>query len=272
MYALLGDSRWARASYEEALESLDRLPEPAAGSGQGVPQVRELRARACRGMGDLVQYEAPREALDWLQRGLEALDGASVVEEATLYIKTSSVQIALGNYEAALSALERGLKLLPEGPSQLRARALANIGNVYFYRGDVEQGRAYTVEGLKISEQLHDYCQMVACLHNLGVINEITGDWTGAAGGYQQALVLAERLGDITEQTCIRNALGILETKHDLGWHSENTVRGIGTLVMNGVITGKHKNTHPGRAVATAVGGGTKEEMDFINDNPYFAL
>lgn len=66
--------------------------------------------------------------------------------------------------------------------------------------------------------------------------------------------------------------LGILESKHDLGWHSENTVRGIGTLVMNGVITGKHKNTHPGRAVATAVGGGTKEEMDFINDNPLFEV
>lgn len=66
--------------------------------------------------------------------------------------------------------------------------------------------------------------------------------------------------------------LGVLEGKHDLGWHSENTVRGIGTLVMNGVITGAHKNIHKGRAVATAVGGGTKEEMDFINDNPLFEV
>jgi 4-hydroxybutyrate CoA-transferase len=64
--------------------------------------------------------------------------------------------------------------------------------------------------------------------------------------------------------------LGNLEGRHDLGWHSENTVRGIGTLVMNGVITGKHKNIHQGKAVATAVGGGTKEEMDFINENPLF--
>jgi len=66
--------------------------------------------------------------------------------------------------------------------------------------------------------------------------------------------------------------LGELDNKHDLGWHSENTVRGIGTLVMNGVITGKYKNIHQGRAVATAVGGGTKEEMDFINDNPLFEV
>lgn len=66
--------------------------------------------------------------------------------------------------------------------------------------------------------------------------------------------------------------LGGLETKHDLGWHSENTVRGIGTLVMNGVINGKYKNTHPGKAVATAVGGGSKEEMDFIDSNPLFEV
>lgn len=66
--------------------------------------------------------------------------------------------------------------------------------------------------------------------------------------------------------------LGILDNKHDLGWHSENTVRGIGTLVMNGVINGKRKNIHQGKAVATAVGGGTKEEMDFINENPLFEV
>ncbi len=66
--------------------------------------------------------------------------------------------------------------------------------------------------------------------------------------------------------------LGGLENRHDLGWHSENTVRGIGTLVMNGVVTGKYKNLHQGKAVATAVGGGTKEEMDFINNNPLFEV
>ncbi len=66
--------------------------------------------------------------------------------------------------------------------------------------------------------------------------------------------------------------LGVLENKVDLGWHSENTPRGIGTLVMNGVINGKRKQINIGKAVATAVGGGSKEEMDFINDNPVFEV
>ncbi|MBI2867175.1 MAG: 4-hydroxybutyrate CoA-transferase [Chloroflexi bacterium] len=64
----------------------------------------------------------------------------------------------------------------------------------------------------------------------------------------------------------------VLNDKGDLGWHSENTPRGIATLVRNGVVTGKRKTLHKGKAVATAVGGGTKEEMEFINMNPVFEL
>jgi 4-hydroxybutyrate CoA-transferase len=66
--------------------------------------------------------------------------------------------------------------------------------------------------------------------------------------------------------------LGALEGKNDLGWHSENTPRGIATLVKKGVINGKRKSLHPGKAIATAVGGGTKEEMEFINMNPVFEV
>lgn len=66
--------------------------------------------------------------------------------------------------------------------------------------------------------------------------------------------------------------LGVLENKHDLGIHSENLPRGIASLVMKGVITGNRKTIHPGKVVSTACGGGTKQEMDFINMNPTFEL
>jgi 4-hydroxybutyrate CoA-transferase len=66
--------------------------------------------------------------------------------------------------------------------------------------------------------------------------------------------------------------LGVLEEKNDLGWHSENCPRGTATLIMKGVITGKRKTIHPYKALATACGGGTKEEMDFFNMNPVLEL
>lgn len=62
--------------------------------------------------------------------------------------------------------------------------------------------------------------------------------------------------------------IGVLDNKHDLGWHSENTPRGIATLMRNGVINSKRKQIKAGIHVATAVGGGTREEMDWIANNP----
>jgi 4-hydroxybutyrate CoA-transferase len=75
--------------------------------------------------------------------------------------------------------------------------------------------------------------------------------------------------GGVAEWIC---TLGVLDDKNDLGWHSENTPRGIATLVKAGVINGKRKTLHPGKAIATALGGGTIEEMEYINMNPLFEL
>lgn len=66
--------------------------------------------------------------------------------------------------------------------------------------------------------------------------------------------------------------LGALNNKVDLGWHSETTPRGIIKLVREGVITGKRKNVNRGKVIAVAVGGGDKEDMDFVNNNPLFEL
>ena len=66
--------------------------------------------------------------------------------------------------------------------------------------------------------------------------------------------------------------LGTFDNKVDLGWHSETTPRGIIPLVREGVINGKRKTIHTGKVVATAIGGGTKEDMDFVDENPMFEL
>ncbi|MDO8473197.1 MAG: acetyl-CoA hydrolase/transferase C-terminal domain-containing protein [Dehalococcoidia bacterium] len=66
--------------------------------------------------------------------------------------------------------------------------------------------------------------------------------------------------------------LGVLDDKNDLGIHSENLPKGMASLVMNGIATGRFKTINPGKVVSTACGGGTKEEMDFINQNPLFEL
>lgn len=66
--------------------------------------------------------------------------------------------------------------------------------------------------------------------------------------------------------------LGMLNGKKDLGYHSEATPGGIISLIRNGVINGCRKTLNPGIAVVTSLGGGTKDELDWANDNPIFHL
>lgn len=95
-----------------------------------------------------------------------------------------------------------------------------------------------------------------------------------AIAGYVSTLI---RNGDTiqigvgaTSEWCA--VLNTFDHKHDLGWHSETTPRGIIKLIREGVFTGKYKTVHPGKAVATACGGGSQEDMDFVNMNPMFEL
>lgn len=58
-----------------------------------------------------------------------------------------------------------------------------------------------------------------------------------------------------------------LMTKKDLGIHTEMFTDGMADLALAGVITGKKKNLHPGKMVATFALGSQKL-YDFIDENP----
>ncbi|MBI4334426.1 MAG: acetyl-CoA hydrolase/transferase family protein [Chloroflexi bacterium] len=66
--------------------------------------------------------------------------------------------------------------------------------------------------------------------------------------------------------------LGILKGRQDIGYHAEATTPGIISLVKEGVINGKRKTLNPGKLVATSIGGGSKDEMDWVDNNPGFWL
>ena len=63
--------------------------------------------------------------------------------------------------------------------------------------------------------------------------------------------------------------LTCLEDKHDLGIHTEMFSDSIIELIESGVINGRAKNLHRGKAVAAFVLG-TRRLFDFIDDNPIF--
>jgi tetratricopeptide (TPR) repeat protein len=174
------------------------------------PTVGDLYPHTCRGMGELLEYEAPQKALVWLRRGLEEPEAVSAEEQAALYMKIGSVQIGTGDYAAALDALEKALELLPEHQTWQRAGILTNLGNIVFYQGNLDRASEYMLQGLEISHQLNDHYQMLLLQSNLAVFREIAGDWDGAVADHQQALKLAEQLGSVSEEIRIENNLALL--------------------------------------------------------------
>jgi 4-hydroxybutyrate CoA-transferase len=63
---------------------------------------------------------------------------------------------------------------------------------------------------------------------------------------------------------------GAFDNKTDLGLHTEMVTPGIAKLVDGGVINGKHKQIHPGIAVASAWSGSDEEDLAIITNNPAF--
>jgi tetratricopeptide (TPR) repeat protein len=209
LYTFLRESELAQESYIEALTQLRSQPD--------TPSAHVCTARICRGMGELLEYENPQEALAWLRRGLDVLAGNDRAEEARLLNRTGAVQIAIGAYDSAREALERSLALLPPEPGSLHSVVLMHLGVIHCSQGELERGEEYFLRALPICRQLHDRWAEAVLLQNLGQVKDISGDWPGALAEYRRALDLAEQLGSLVRQVEISLGLGILYTNQGDG-------------------------------------------------------
>lgn len=102
----------------------------------------------------------------------------------------------------------------------------------------------------------------------------------GDAEPNEKDMVIGKLIADmIHDGDCIQLGIGgipnavaaSLMDKKDLGVHTEMLTSGMVKLAKAGVITGKCKQTHPGKMVAVFAMG-TKELYDFIDDNPAVAI
>jgi len=66
--------------------------------------------------------------------------------------------------------------------------------------------------------------------------------------------------------------MGAFDAKHDLGLHTEMCAPGIARLVDAGIINGRRKSIHRGKAVAVAWSGSDPDDLRIIDDNPAFEL
>jgi 4-hydroxybutyrate CoA-transferase len=66
--------------------------------------------------------------------------------------------------------------------------------------------------------------------------------------------------------------LGVFDERNDLGIHTEMGAPGIADLVKRGIVNGKYKTLHPGKAVFSTFAGCDAEDIEFIANIPAFEL
>ncbi len=187
IYNLRNDKQPARENYVLAYEEAQRANRSEA--------KHDLVARISDGMGELLEMDAPQEALDWLRRGIDELAEEDGQLLASLEIHSGYLKMMLGELRDAPEVVERGLQRLAEGPSQLRGAADLLLGTIQSAQGDHAGAQAYTLRGLEISEQMHDPYQTVAGLTNLAGDEFGAGQWQAAIEDFQKAASLSEEIG-----------------------------------------------------------------------------
>jgi serine/threonine protein kinase/tetratricopeptide (TPR) repeat protein len=204
LQTMLRRSKEAQASFRQALALLVEQPVTDTTGQQ--------RAWACRGLGELLQHEAPQEALEWLHQGLADLAPHHLLEAGALQLRIGSVLIVLGRYTEAIEELKASLSLLPAEAESLRADALTNMGVAACIRGEVAFGKQCYAQALTLYQQANNYWKIITIWQNLGIESWYAGEWNAAAAEYSRALDLARRLGSLMREVQIELALAELLT------------------------------------------------------------
>lgn len=193
----------ARAFYEEAAALAAAIPDLAVRRGREV--------QIAYGLGELLELEAPREAIVWLERGLATLGTADdPTEEARLRLRLASAQIAAGDEPLARDELSRCLALLPDDATALRAFALNSLGIIACNAGDYAAGRACFDQSLALYEQLGVQWETVGLLQNIALTLDVGGAWGDAVATYRRAQERARELGHVAREADLENNLAYL--------------------------------------------------------------
>jgi len=200
VYVLQADPEKGEESLHEAIRHIETVEEEK--------DQRILKAKAYRGMGELIQRSAPPQALEWLEKGLDALGDTEPLEAAILHIRSGTIQFFLGQYEESFQSSQSGMNLLPEGPSQWRSRALIDMSSVNNVIGDFQQSINLTTEAIEICKQFSDPINQIPAVENLAIAKFSSGDIRGGFDTFNDAASLANQIGNEAALTQIEMNLG----------------------------------------------------------------
>jgi adenylate cyclase len=174
------------------------------------------RARAGelhRKIGSGLWHKADREAsIAHFQQGIDLLkDGDPCRELVELYEEAASLYVETGDNMLAIYAAEKAQRLAEAlGQSATASRAHLTFGRVFGRIGDLEQARRSFERAVELARQANPG-ETVHALLALGRHLEVAeADYPAAAAACEEALKLADQVGDVPAQIELRSTLGQL--------------------------------------------------------------
>jgi non-specific serine/threonine protein kinase len=138
------------------------------------------------------------EGAAWSERALAASSAAAGPWRAKALTAAGTLGRARGDIGNALRMLEEAATLArASGDDRLTADAVIELGTTtHFAVGDVGPGEALWNEALDLYRRVGDRLGVDRCLHNLGEVARIRGDYQQALARYEASLQVVRELGD----------------------------------------------------------------------------
>jgi predicted ATPase/DNA-binding SARP family transcriptional activator len=93
---------------------------------------------------------------------------------------------------------ERGLRILQRGGvSWALAKALNDVGNIYYLQGQYPKAKRRYAESVAVYEQVGDLRGVASALNNLGIIAQYEGDYAEAERRYHRSVEIKRAINDV---------------------------------------------------------------------------
>ncbi|MDQ2667409.1 MAG: tetratricopeptide repeat protein [Gemmatimonadota bacterium] len=136
-----------------------------------------------------------------------------------------------GRYEAALGAFESARALAERtGDDELRAQVSNGVGAVYYARHEYAAAREAYADA---AARTNDETMSAKVLLNLGVIENVEGNLTGALSHYERAFRIFERSGDRASATLALHNRGMVQADLHLWDDADASFLGALTLATD---------------------------------------
>jgi len=181
---------------------------------------REAAARYRRAAEAARNTYANERAIELFDRALACIDAHDIAERIKLWHDLASIYELIGNFEAALGAFERMLRLSWVAASKTTAASAFNkMGRVWRRKGDLQLSLEYLQRGLDLYRGANDTRGVAGSLDDIGRALHMLGRYDEAEAQITEALARHTKDGD---QRAIATSLSRLGHVHQDRGHFES--------------------------------------------------